>query len=129
MRNKKGISSEEISLFDMRTTRPDDTETIAYERFGPIFGKKKFYKFIDEVKKSMNIDLDKQTYSYMILEESLIDGKSYFELSLNENCALPIAGAQLSIIKRHARDNDMSVEGFVDSINFILNDSRVYENS
>ena len=111
----------------MRTTRPDDTKTISYERFGPTFGKKKFYKFIDEAKKSMGIDLDKQTFSYMIVEESLIDGQSYFELSLNKDVALPIAGRQYSILERYARDNDMSIEGLVDSINFIMNDSRVYE--
>lgn len=126
MRNKKGVKSEDISLFDMRTTRPDDTAKIAYERFGPRFGKKKFYKFIDEVLKSMNVKLDKQVFSYMIIEETLIDGESYFELSLSKEVCLPIAGSQYRIIERYAIDNEMSVVGFVDSINFILNDSRVF---
>lgn len=126
MRNKKGVKSEEISLFDLRTTRPDDTKKIAFEKFGPHFGKKKFNKFIDEVFKSMNVKLDRQVYSYMIIEESLIDGESYFQLSLNKDIYLPIAGSQYHIIERDARDNDMSLVGFVDSINFILNDSRIY---
>lgn len=124
MRNKKGVKPEDISLFDMRTTRPDDTVKIAYEKFGPRFGKKKFHKFINEALKSLNVKLDNQTFSYMILEESLIDGESYFELSLNKDIYLPIAGSQYRIIERYANDNDMSMVGFVDSINFILNDSR-----
>jgi len=126
MRNKKGISSKDIVLFDMRTTRPDDTKIVAYHKFGATFGKKKFYKFIDEVKKLMGIILDLQTFSYMIIEDTLIDGESYYELSLNENVFLPIAGSQLSILKRYANDNEMSLNGFIDSINSILNDSRVY---
>lgn len=126
MRNKKGVTSKDISLFDMRTTRPDDTAKIAFERFGAHFGKKKFYKFIDEAFKSLNVKLDTQVFSYMIIEESLVDGESYFELSLNKDIFLPIAGSQYRIIERYAIDNDMSLVGFVDSINFILNDSRVY---
>lgn len=126
MRNKKGIKSEEIGLFDLRTTRPDDTKIVAYQKFGPTFGKKKFYRFIDEVSKSMNVKLDTAVFSRMILEDTIIDGQSYYELSMNENIFLPIAGRQSEIIKRYAHRNDMQVEGFLESINFILNDSRVY---
>lgn len=126
MRNKKGIKPEQVGLFDMVTTRPDDTKIVAYQKFGPTFGKKKFYRFIDEVLKSLNVKLDTQVFSYMILEDTIIDGKSHYELSMNENIFLPIAGRQRAIIEDYARDNDMSVVGFVDSINFILNDSRVY---
>jgi hypothetical protein len=126
MRNKKGVKSKDISLFDMRTTRPDDTAKVSFDYLGRTFPKKKFNKFIDEVMKSLNVRLDKQVYSYMMVEESLIDGESYFELSLSKDVYLPIAGSQYHIIERYARDNDMSLVGFVDSINFILNDSRVY---
>jgi len=110
----------------MRTTRPDDTTKIAYERFGSHLGKKKFYKFIDEALKSLNVKLDKQVFSYMIIEESLVDSEPYFELSLSKDIHLPIAGSQYRILERYAIDNDMSLVGFIDSINFILNDSRVY---
>lgn len=83
----------------MRRTRPDDTAKIAYEKFGPHFGKKKFYKFIDEALKSLNVKLDTQVFSYMIIEETLIDGEPYLELSLNKDIHLPIAGSQYSILE------------------------------
>lgn len=126
MRNKKGIKSEDISLFDLRTTRPDDTANIAYERFGPEFGKKKFNQFLKVWEKDMGFRLDSAVYSRMIIEISKIDGENYYELSLNENVFLPIAGKQLPIIAREAKDNDIQLEGFVESFNFIMNDSRNY---
>lgn len=123
---KKGIKSEEIGLFDLRTTRPDDTKTISYEKFGPLFGKKKFHQFLKVWNTDMGFPLDSAVYSRMILEVSQIDGQPYYELSMNKEIFLPIAGRQSSIIERKAQEQEIQIEGFLESFNFILNDSRNY---
>jgi hypothetical protein len=124
---KKGIKSEEIGLFDLRTTRPDDTPKIAYEKFGPLFGKKKFKQFQKVWEKDMGFPLDGAVYSRMILEVTQIDGQPHYELSMNQEIFLPIAGRQSSIIERRAQEKEIQVEGFLESFNFILNDSRNYQ--
>jgi len=112
-----------MSLFSLNVDRPDDTDKIKYKTIGSILGKKKFYQFRNEFKESTGIELDVAVYSRMIVEVSKIDDYDYYELSLHNE---PITGRQSEIIKRHANNNEMSLAGYVDSINFVLNDSRVY---
>lgn len=114
-------------LFSLAVDKPKDTETRSYVTFGPTFGRKKFYQFIEEFEKSTEIKLDSILFSHIVLEKTTVDGQPYYELSLNENVFLPIAGRQSSILKRKAYESDMSIEGFADTFNFILNDSRIYQ--
>lgn len=115
-----------MSLFSLETDRPKDTKFVSFVKFGPTFGKKKFNQFLKVFEKEMGFALDGAVYSRMILEESTIDGQPYYELSLNENIFLPIAGRQLPIIERKATENEISMDNFIVSFNFILNDSRNY---
>lgn len=112
------------SLFSLETEKPKDTKFVSFVKFGPTFGKKKFNQFLKAFEKNMGFPLDGAVYSRVILEKSIIDGQPYFELSLNENIFLPIAGRQLSIIERKTNEKEISIENFVVSFNFILNDSR-----
>ena len=114
------------SLFSLTVETPTDTNNIKYKTLGPLFGKKKFYTFIKEVENVIGIKLDAIVYSRIVIECSIIDDVSYYELSLNENNYLPIAGKQLSILIQEANRNEISLINFSDSINFILNDNRIY---
>jgi hypothetical protein len=114
------------SLFSLETDRPKNTKFVSFVKFGTTFGKKKFNQFLKAFKKDMGFELDPAVYSRMILEESTVDGAKYYELSKEKEIFLPIAGRQLPIIERKAKENDIQLEGFLDSFNFILNDSRIY---
>ena len=125
-------------LFSLATIKPHDTKTIKYTSLGRYFGNKgyrfakrdyeafckKFEAFINSIDLENKYFFDRVFYSWLCIEVSQIDGEPYAELSLSNKIFLPIAGKQLPIIERHARELEMSVEGFADSFNFILNDLR-----
>jgi hypothetical protein len=115
-------------LFDLTPSTPDNNESISYKRMGSHLGKKKFHQFINEVRKEMGLKLDSIYFSWVIIEVSAVDNTEHVEVSIDPNVFLPIAGKQLPTLERHANDFDMSLVGFVDSLNFILNDSRIYNN-
>jgi len=122
----------DVALFSLATVRPHDTETLKYQSLGRYFGRKgyeafckKFETFINGLDLENKIFFNKPFYSWLVLEVSEIDGEPHAELSLNDKIYLPIAGRQLSCIKRDASELEMSVVGFRDSFNFILNDSRI----
>jgi len=114
-------------LFSLSVETPTDTNSIKFRTLGPLFGKKKFYAFIKEFENVMSIKLDAIVYSRIVIECSTVDEMNYYKLSLNENNFLPIAGRQLSILEIESNKNEMSLIGFAESFNFILNDSRIYE--
>jgi len=116
----------ESTLFSLSTLRPPHKENLKYMNLGPLLGKKKFYRFIDAVKRDLGIVLDTIVYSRICVEVSEIDGYLHYELSLDKRCSLPIAGNQYELLKRHANDFDMPLIGYADSLNFILNDTRNY---
>ena len=121
------INTLESSLFSLATLRPPHTDKVKYINLGPYLQKKKFNQFIKGVKESMGITLDGIVYSRVAIELSEIDGADYIEISLDKRCSLPIAGNQYFLLERDARDADMSLVGYIDSLNFILNDSRIYK--
>jgi hypothetical protein len=118
-------------LFSLAVTKPRDSAKLKYSTLGMYLGKKDFDKFCTKLERFINeLELEhkfffnKPFYSWLIVEVSKIDDVLYAELSVNDNIFLPIAGKQLSCIERDARELEMSVDGFVDSFNFILNDLR-----
>lgn len=124
----------DASLFSLATIKPHDTKTIKYTSLGRYFGKsfgnarrdyevfcKKFEAFTNSLDLENKYFFDRVFFSWLCVEVSEIDGKPYAELCINENVFLPIAGRQLACIERHARELEMSVVGFADSFNFILN--------
>lgn len=115
------------TLFGLATLKPNNTEKVTYINLGPYLMKKKFYQFIDEVKRSMGITLDTIVYSRIAIEVSKIDGNDHIEISLDKRCSLPIAGNQYRLLEHEANKFELSLNGFVDSLNFILNDSRIYK--
>ena len=74
----------------------------------------------------MHIDLDRIVYSRICVEVSMLDGSIHYEISLNKLCSLPIAGNQYKLLEREAGNYNTSLDGFIDSLNFILNDQRNY---
>lgn len=117
----------ESTLFGLATLKPNNTEKVTYTNLGPYLMKKKFNQFISEVKRSMGVVLDSIVYSRIAIEVSKVDGLDHIEVSLDKRCSLPIAGNQYFLLEREAKENDLSLVGFIDSLNFILNDSRVYK--
>lgn len=123
----------DVALFSLATTKPHDAENLKYQSLGRYFGRngyrsarrdydafcKRFRKFINSL--DTKYFFDEVFYSWLVVEVSQIDGEPYAELSLSDKIFLPIAGKQLPIIERHARELDMSVVGFADSFNYILN--------
>jgi hypothetical protein len=128
----------DVCLFSLATVKPHDTETLKYTSLGGYFGHKnirnarrdydafckRFETFINSLDLENKFFFDKVFYSWLCVEVSKIDGEPYAELSLSDKIFLPIAGRQLSCIERDARELEMSVVGFADSFNFILNDNR-----
>jgi len=128
----------DVALFSLATVRPHDTKTVKYQSLGRYFGEKgyrnarrdyeafckKFEAFINGLDLENKFFFDRVFYSWLCVEVSQIDGEPYVELSLSDKIFLPIAGRQLSCIERDARELEMSVAGFADSFNFILNDLR-----
>jgi hypothetical protein len=128
----------DVALFSLATVKPHDTETLKYTSLGRYFGSKgirtarrdydafckKFEAFINSLDLENKFFFDRVFYSWLCVEVSQIDGEPYVELSLSDKIFLPIAGRQLSCIERDARELEMSVAGFADSFNFILNDLR-----
>jgi len=129
----------DVALFSLATVKPHDTKTIKYQSLGRYFGRngyrnarrdydafcKRFEVFINSLDLDNKFFFDRVFYSWLTIEVSEIDGVSYAELSLSDKIFLPIAGRQLSCIERDARELEMSVVGFADSFNFILNDTRM----
>jgi hypothetical protein len=125
----------DVALFSLATVKPHDTETLKYTSLGRYFGRKgyrfarrdydafckKFEAFINSLDLENKFFFDRVFYSWLTVEVSQIDGEPYAELSLNDKIFLPIAGRQLACIEKEARDLEMSVVGFADSFNFILN--------
>lgn len=111
------------TLFNLAVIRPNDTELVQYKLIGPYLGKKKYHQFIKAVS-DIGIELDKALYSRICIEVSKIDGEDYVEVSTNIVCELPIAGKQLPILQRDAEKADMCLNGYIDSLNFIINDQR-----
>jgi hypothetical protein len=122
--SKNRDQSAEHDLFSLRTVKPNHTDNIKYVNLGPLLGKKYFNLFLKAVEKEMGFKIDGGVYSRVCVEVSKVDDYWYIEISLNELCRLPIAGYQLPILIRHATNNDMGLVGYVDSLNFILNDTR-----
>lgn len=122
--NKNLDQLSDTCLFELRTVKPNHTDKIKYVGLGPLLGKKYFNLFLKAVEKEMGVKIDGGVYSRVCVEVSKVDDYWYVEISLNELCRLPIAGSQYHILNRHATNNDMSLEGYVDSLNFILNDTR-----
>lgn len=123
------------TLFSLAIRKPRDTKAIRYITLGKFITKKKydafckkFEAFINSLDLSNKFFFNKPFYSWLIVEVSKIDGEDYVELSVNDKIFLPIAGKQLSCIEMEAEHLEMSVVGFCDSLNFILNDTRNYEN-
>jgi len=128
----------DVALFSLATVRPQDTKSIKYQSLGRYFGRngyrnarrdydafcKRFEVFINSLDLDNKFFFDRVFYSWLCVEVSQIDGEPYVELSLSDKIFLPIAGRQLSCIERDARELEMSVAGFADSFNFILNDLR-----
>lgn len=114
------------SLSDLRTTKPNHTDKIKFVNLGSLLGKEIYNQFINVVKKEIGC-IDSIVYSRICVEVSDIDGIPYIEISLNKNCQLPIAGSQYYILERNANKFDMSLVGYVDSLNYILNDSRNFK--
>jgi hypothetical protein len=127
-------------LFSLAIDKPRDTNTLKYTTLGRYFGRngyryarrdfdafcKKFETFINSLDLDNKFFFNKPFYSWLIIEVSKIDGEDYLELSVNDKIFLPIAGKQLSCIEMEASKLDMSVSGFAESINFILNDTRTF---
>lgn len=125
----------DVALFSLATVKPDDTETLKYTSLGWYFGRngyrnarrdfdafcKKFEAFTNSLDLQNKYFFDGVFFSWLTVEVSQIDGEPYAELSLSDKIFLPIAGKQLACIERHARDLEMSVVGFADSFNYILN--------
>ncbi len=125
VKSNKGYNNlSEPCLFELRTIKPNHTDKINYVNLGPLLGKKYFNRFLEVVKKEMNIKIDSAMYSRICVEVSEIDENPYIEISLNKVCHLPIAGSQYHILSTHANNHEMCLEGYVDSLNFILNDIR-----
>lgn len=122
------INTLQSTLFSLATLKPPNKGNVKYLNLGPYLGKKRFYQFIREVKNVMDIDLDTIIYSRIVVELSEIDGVDYVEISLDKRCSLPIVGNQYKLLERHAESFDLPLNGFVNSLDFILNDSRVYKN-
>jgi hypothetical protein len=121
----------DVALFSLATVKPRDTETLKYTSLGRFLGKKgydkfckKFETFLNGLELTNKFFFDRVFYSWLCIEVSQIDGEPYVELSVSDKIFLPIAGKQLSCIERDARELEMSVAGFADSFNFILNDLR-----
>jgi hypothetical protein len=128
----------DVALFSLATVKPQDTPTLKYQSLGRYFGRngyryarrdfdafcKKFEAFINGLDLENKFFFNKPFYSWLVIEVSEIDGEPYAELCLSDKIFLPIAGRQLSCIERDARELEMSVVGFADSFNFILNDTR-----
>jgi len=119
-------------LFSLAIEKPRDTNSLRYTTLGRYLQKKNFETFCKKFETFINsLDLDskfffnKPFYSWLVVEVSKIDGEDYLELSANDKIFLPIAGKQLSCIEMEAKHLEMSVVGFCDSLNFILNDTRV----
>lgn len=120
------------ALFSLAINKPNDTKSLKYTTLGRYLQKKNFEAFCKKFEAFINsLDLDskfffnKPFYSWLVVEVSKIDGEDYLELSVNDKIYLPIAGKQLSCIETEAKHLEMSVVGFCDSLNFILNDTRV----
>lgn len=117
----------ESHLFSLATLKPPNTEELKYVNLGPYLGKKRFRQFVDEVKICMDIELDTCVFSRIAIEVSKIDDIDFIEVSLDKRCQLPIAGNQYFLLERHADKFDLSLVGFIHSLNMILNDSRIYK--
>jgi hypothetical protein len=118
-------------LFSLAIQKPRDTASLKYQTVGRYLGKKDFESFCKRFETFINgLDLtnkfffNRPFYSWLVLEISHIDGETYGELSVSDKIFLPIAGKQLSCIERDAKELEMSLAGFADSFNFILNDRR-----
>jgi len=122
--NKNVDQLSDTYLFGLRTVKPNHTDNIKYVNLGPLLGKKYFNLFLKSVEKEMGFKIDGCVYSRICVEVSKVDDYWCIEISLNENCILPIAGSQLHNLNKDAIHNDMSLIGYVDSLNFILNDTR-----
>lgn len=122
--NKDIDLSKPASLFDLRTIKPNHTGNTKYVNFGPLLGKKLYNIVLKDIEKEMGFSIDPVTYSRMCVEVSDIDNVQYIEISLNKLCQLPIAGSQYHILERDAEKQEMSIEGYVESLNFIINDTR-----
>lgn len=122
--NKGFDSLTEPSLFELRTVKPNHTKNIKYVNLGSLLGKKLYNIILKDIKNEMGFSIDTVTYSRMCVEVSYIDDLPYIELSLNKLCQLPIAGSQYHILQRDAERQEMPLEGYVDSLNFIINDTR-----
>lgn len=116
-------------LFDLSIEKPSDTPNIKFINLGRYLGKKRFYTFCKKFESFINtLDLDikvfmnKPFYSWLVLEVSKIDEQDYAELSVNEKIFLPIAGKQLYCIERQASELEMSLIGYCESFNYILNE-------
>ena len=123
------------ALFSLATVKPHDTENLKYQSVGMYFGRngyrnarrdydafcKKLEAFIGSLDLDNKFFFNKPFYSWLVVEVSQIDGEPYAELSLSDKIFLPIAGRQLSCIESDARKLEMSVVGFADSFNYILN--------
>lgn len=122
--NKNFDQLSDTCLFELRTVKPNHTDNIKYVNLGPLLGKKYFNLFLKAVEKEMGIKIDGIIYSRICVEVSKVDDYWCIEISLNKTCVLPIAGSQYHILNSDATKYDMSLIGYVDSLNFILNDTR-----
>ena len=125
----------DVALFSLATVKPRDTKNLKYQSVGRYFGRngyrnarrdydafcKKFEAFINSLDLDNKFFFNKPFYSWLVVEVSQIDGEPYAELSLSDKIFLPIAGRQLSCIEMDASKLEMSVVGFADSFNYILN--------
>jgi len=128
----------DVALFSLATVKPHDTKTIKYQSLGRYFGRngyrnarrdydafcKRFEEFINSLDLDNKFFFNKPFYSWLVVEVSKIDGEDYAELSVSDKIFLPIAGKQLACIETEAKNLEMSLVGFCDSLNFILNDTR-----
>lgn len=121
--NSNTLSSH---LFSLATLKPPNSDKVLYMNLGPYLGKRSFNKFIDESYNQINIKLDKIVYSRICIEITKIDDLNYIEISTDQRISLPIAGNQYKILERDANKFGISLVGFIDSLNFILNDSRIF---
>lgn len=122
--SKNFDQSKEHELFGLRTIKPNHTDKVKYVNLGPLLGIKYFNLFLKAVERELGVKIDGVTYSRICVEVSKVDGYWYIEISLNEICNLPIAGSQYHILSNDATKYEMSLIGYVDSLNFILNDTR-----
>lgn len=121
------VNTLKSTLFSLATLRPPHKENLKYVNLGPFLQKKKLYRFIEVVKRDMNIDIDPIVFSRICIEVSEIDDSLYIEISLDKRCELPIAGNQYQLLAREASEFDMSLDGYITSLNFILNDERNFK--